>query len=438
MMIRHQNLVVGSSRWRHPILIVLPAAAAFITYLSMYAFRKPFTAATFDGLYLWGIPYKIVLILSQLIGYTISKYLGIKFIAELPAAGRINFLIGLMAFALLTLFLFGIVGFPYNWILMLLNGLPLGMIWGVVFSFLEGRRTTELLGAVMASSFILSSGLVKSAGSWLLISGHIAENWMPFLTALFFLPVLIIGIFLLKNIHPPDEEDMRCRTERLPMNFTDRQYFYKTFAPGIVLSVLLYVALTIFRDLRDNFAVEFWNSIGLDHIPSLLTFSELPTAFLVLIVIASMIAIRNNRRAFYGSLLIAALSGFFLVLITWLFNLEIMSGLIWMILSGALMYMPYIAYHTLYFERWIAYFRFKGNAGFLMYTADAAGYLGSTIILIFKSFASPDVSWVMFLKNAATYAGLSILVLSILAIVYFRKIEIHPALFKLNDNDQKI
>jgi hypothetical protein len=151
-----------------------------------------------------------------------------------------------------------------------------------------------------------------------------------------------------------------------------------------------------------------------------------------------MIAIRNNRRAFYGSLLIAALSGFFLVLITWLFNLEIMSGLIWMILSGALMYMPYIAYHTLYFERWIAYFRFKGNAGFLMYTADAAGYLGSTIILIFKSFASPDVSWVMFLKNAATYAGLSILVLSILAIVYFRKIEIHPALFKLNDNDQKI
>ena len=33
--------------------------AAFITYLSMYAFRKPFTAATFDQLSLWGISEKI-------------------------------------------------------------------------------------------------------------------------------------------------------------------------------------------------------------------------------------------------------------------------------------------------------------------------------------------------------------------------------------------
>ena len=56
------------------------AAAAFITYLSMYAFRKPFTAATYDGLSLWGVDYKILLIITQLIGYTISKYIGIKYV----------------------------------------------------------------------------------------------------------------------------------------------------------------------------------------------------------------------------------------------------------------------------------------------------------------------------------------------------------------------
>ena len=72
------------------------AAAAFITYLSMYAFRKPFTAATYDGLSLWGLDYKILLIITQLIGYTISKYVGIKLISELHAGNRIRMLIMLM------------------------------------------------------------------------------------------------------------------------------------------------------------------------------------------------------------------------------------------------------------------------------------------------------------------------------------------------------
>ena len=54
--------------------VIFAALAAFITYLSMYAFRKPFSAGTFDGLSIWGIDYKILLIISQLVGYTLSKY----------------------------------------------------------------------------------------------------------------------------------------------------------------------------------------------------------------------------------------------------------------------------------------------------------------------------------------------------------------------------
>ncbi|MFY0253367.1 DUF5690 family protein [Chitinophaga sp. 30R24] len=42
------------------------------------------------------------------------------------------------------------------------NGPPLRMIWGLVFSYLEGRRSTELMGAVLSISFIFSSGFVKS------------------------------------------------------------------------------------------------------------------------------------------------------------------------------------------------------------------------------------------------------------------------------------
>ena len=51
---------------------------------------------------------------------------------------------------------------------MFLNGLPLGMIWGLVFGYMEGRRVSEVLGAILCASFILSSGVVKSVGAWLM------------------------------------------------------------------------------------------------------------------------------------------------------------------------------------------------------------------------------------------------------------------------------
>ena len=200
--------------------ILNASVATFVTYLCMYAFRKPFTAATFNGLKLWGFDYKILLIIAQLIGYTLSKSLGIKIIAELRQENRLKTLIILMGIALISLFLFALVPFPYNLLFMFLNGIPLGMIWGVVFGFIEGRRSTELLGAIMASSFIVSSGLVKSSGRLVLENIVNNEMWMPFITALIYTPVLLFGIYLLSRIKAPGDDDKLLRTARIPMNAT--------------------------------------------------------------------------------------------------------------------------------------------------------------------------------------------------------------------------
>ena len=399
------------------------AAAAFITYLSMYAFRKPFTAATYDGLSLWGVDYKILLIITQLIGYTISKYIGIKYVSELHAGNRTSMLIMLMGFAWVSLFFFAITPFPYNLPFMFLNGLPLGMIWGVVFGFLEGRKSTELLGAVMASSFIVSSGLVKGVGKILLDRFHVPELWMPFVAGLVFLPLLVLGIWMLNKIPAPDDEDKNLRTERVPMKSAERMVFVKRFAPGILFSILIYVGLTIFRDMRDNFAVEFWNALGYSTMPELLVFSEIPIAVAVLIIISCMILIRNNRIAFYSNHLITFFCGLLLVISTFLFISKLMDPVLWMIVAGFSMYLPYIAIHTMYFERWIAHFRYKSNIGFMMSMADAAGYLGSTIILLVKNFATPNVSWVDFFMVSAIVIGLAMAVFAVAAIYFFKRLE---------------
>jgi hypothetical protein len=389
----------------------------------MYAFRKPFTASTFNGLKLWGFDYKILLIIAQLIGYTLSKSLGIKIIAELKHENRLKTLIALMGIAMISLLLFAIVPFPYNIVFMFLNGIPLGMIWGVVFGFIEGRKSTELLGAIMASSFIISSGLVKSSGRLVLENVFSNEMWMPFITALIYTPILLFGIYLLSRIKPPDSEDRLNRTERIPMNASERRNFIIRFAPGIVFSILIYVFLTIFRDMRDNFAIEFWLSLGYSQTPELLAFSEFPIAIVVMAIIASMILIKNNKIAFHSNNVIAFFCGILLIVATVLFYFQIINGIIWMMLAGFFMYLPYIGFHTLYFERWIAHFKYKSNAGFLMSMADTAGYLGSTIILLVKNFATPKVSWVDFFEVSAIVVGFSIILLSFLNYRYFLLLE---------------
>jgi len=400
--------------------VIKAAAAVFITYLSMYAFRKPFTSAQYADYILWGIDYKIILIIAQLVGYTLSKYFGIKIISELSASKRTITLIFLMAFSWIALLFFGIVPAPYNLPFMFLNGLPLGMIWGVVFSYIEGRRHTELLGVAMASSFIISSGIVKGVGSYLLINLQVSEMWMPFFTGLLFLPVLFLGIYLLHSLGNPDEVDVLARTERKPMDAAERKAFFKRFAPGIIFSIIIYVCLTIFRDLRDNFAVEFWKSFGIENIPSLLVLSELPIAIFVILIIGSMIFIKNNKRAFFFNFYILLFGGVLLLLSTILFSNDLLSPTVWMILVGFSMYLPYIAFHALFFERWIAYFKIKSNIGYLMYIVDAAGYLGSTLVLLFKNFSNVDYSWVAFFIVTAFVTSILIILLTIANYFYFK------------------
>lgn len=397
--------------------------AAFITYCCMYAFRKPFTAATYEGLTIWGLDMKIILISSQVLGYMLSKFIGIYVVSSMSPSNRIKNILLLLGIAWLALLAFAIVPIRFTWIIMFINGLPLGMIWGLVFSFLEGRRNTELLGAGMSASFIVSSGLVKYAGRTLIESFSVPEIWMPFITGSVFIPLLFLGIFMLRKISPPDKEDIESRSERHPMTGTDRIRFVNTFTFGIIYTVIIYIALSIYRDLRDNFAVEVWEQLGFAGNNSILFTAEIPISVAVLIITALMVLIRNNSIAFYSTLAMIAGGGILLVSITYLFVNKLISPAFWMILTGFGLYLSYVSYHTMLFERWIAIFRIKSNIGFLMYIADSFGYLGSVLVLFGKNFLKVEIDWLSFMVNIAYVAGILIFFLSVISIIYFRRKE---------------
>ncbi len=162
---QRKTVAFGSKKKLSDLLFIFYAGgAAVVSYSLVYALRKPFTAATFDGMELFGMDYKIATSIIQIFGYMVSKFIGIKLISELKREGRLKFIL-VSIFAELSLVLFlDACPRPFNVLALFFNGLSLGCMWGVIFSFLEGRRVTDLLASLFGLSIAVSSGTAKSIG----------------------------------------------------------------------------------------------------------------------------------------------------------------------------------------------------------------------------------------------------------------------------------
>ena len=391
--------------------------AAFGTYFCMYAFRKPFAVATFEGLMFFGVNYKILLVISQVLGYALSKFVGIKVISELRSNQRLLYLISLIGLAEMALFFFAWVPTPYNMIFMFLNGVPLGMIWGIVFSYVEGRRFTDILGIALCASFIVSSGVVKSVGLFVMDYFAVSEFWMPAVTGAIFLVPLLFFSLLLQQVPPPTKEDKAQRMERIPMTKEDRKKIIRNFFFPLFIIIFFYTLLTAFRDFRDNFARELWDSIGYQGDATVFSTSEIIIAVVVLLIIGSIFYIKDNLRALLTYHWLLVLGTMVLGIATLLFQLGLLNPFVWMVCTGFGLYICYVPFNGLFFDRFIAVFRIRGNSGFLIYVADAFGYVGSVGALLYKNFGQADLSWLNFFIYG-TYAvalfGLGITIVSFL------------------------
>ncbi len=381
--------------------------AAFSAYFCMYGFRKPFAAATFAGDGAWGLDLKATLVLSQVVGYTLSKFLGVKLVTELSPRRRAAALVGLIAFAELALLAFGLVPAAWRPVAIFFNGLPLGAVWGLVFGFLEGRRTSEILGAGLSASYIVASGAVKSVGAWLLTQG-VSEALMPFTTGLIFVLPFLGAVWLLRQLPAPDPADIASRTAREPMDGPRRRAFFRRFGPGLVVLTGLYAFLTAYRDFRDNFAAEIWQAVGRSgepglvtaaKLPALFTASEVPVAFAVLLGLALLYRIRDNRRAFFAVHAVMAGGTALIGVATLLFDLGLLPPLAWMILIGTGLYLAYVPYGCMLFDRLIAASGAVGTAVFMIYVTDAFGYAGSIAVLLYKMLGQAELSWLEFFRG---------------------------------------
>lgn len=421
-MITNALLIESKVSSRKQIVVSLYAAlVTFLAYTSVYAFRKPFTVATFDGIEYWNIPYQSLLIIAQGIGYMLSKFYGIKFIAELNRYGRWKTMVVLILISWLALLGFALTPAPYGIIFLLINGFPLGFFWGIVFSYVEGRRATDIIGSAMAVSFIFAGGFTRSVAKWLMVDWSVSEQWMPFITGLIFCVPLAIFIVLLERIPAPDSADVLERTERAPMKADARKRFLKKFGVGVLAITIAYLFLTLMRDIRDNFMANIWTELGYGSDYSIFTVTESRTSVIVLVMMSFLVMVRKNFQAFRVIHLLIALGLLVAGISSGLFLSGYMSGVIWMQMVSLGLYMAYIPFNCIFFERLIAAFKIKGNVGFLIYFADAFGYLASTIIMCSKALLNIELNWSRMYSELTIVASVIGLIAVLFSLAYFRK-----------------
>lgn len=407
---------------KHPAFLPFFAGfAAFFTYLLFYPFRRAYTAATYSDIFYWGVNYKILLITAQVLGFAVSKGIGVKVVSEMKPQNRAKNLLIIIGLSLLCYLCFAITPAPYNLFFMFLASLPLGMVYGVMLGFLEGRKITDFLVAVLTSSFIMGSGFAKSIGKFVMDSLGVTQFWMPFVAASIMLIPFAVCVGLMSMIPPPSQADIDLRTERKPMMKADRKAFVGEFSLGIFLFIVSYVVLTAFREFRDNFTPELWKALGVENNSSIFTQTEIPIAVIVLLTMAAMRWVQDNYKAFRIIQFITLGGGFLIGISTFLFQQNLLSPFWWLTILGLGVYFSYSMCNSLYFERMIAAFKKSGTVGFLITLADYYAYLGSILVLFYKNFFQKSINYLEFFIYLSYIIAAIYICLIAVSMVYFKK-----------------
>lgn len=404
------------------LFVLWAGGTALLSYSLVYALRKPFMAAEFEGLQVYGMDYKIAVSIIQLLGYVSAKLLGIKYISELRPEGRLKFIIGSAALSEISLIAFGVLPIPYNIVALYFNGLSLGCMWGVIFSFLEGRRTTDILASIMGVSMALSSGVAKSLGLYALNQLHVSEFWMPALIGAAAFPLLCFTGWMMTRFPRPTEADIASRSERVTLNGHQRWALFRRFMPLLILLFGANLLLTVQRDIKEDFIVciidvQTISSWAFAQIDSIATF--------VLLAVFALLATTYNHLKVLCMLLILSTFGMgTLAFLGATEGNEHIPTTIWLFLQSLCLDIAYLSFQTIFFERFIACFKIKGNVGFFIITIDFVGYLGTLGLLLFKEFCASHIDWTSFYNHMSLFIGVACclsFIASLIYMIYARK-----------------
>lgn len=405
------------------LLILWAGGAALLSYSLVYALRKPYTAAAFEGLTFLGSDYKVAVTTIQILGYVISKFFGIKLISELKRENRFRFFVASAVMAEAALVGFGLLPMPYNVIAMFVNGLSLGCMWGVIFSFIEGRKVTDILASLLGVSMVFSSGFAKSFGLFAMNDLHIDQFWMPAVIGGCALPVLVFMGYMLKRLPRPTAEDIALRNERVTLDGKGRKALFLKYAPILTLLFFGNFMLLVLRDIKEDFLVNILDMSG----QSSWMFARVDTivTLVILGIFALFIFFRSNIKAIMGLMALVLAGCLTLTYVSFNYNTLDLQPVTWLFIISLSLYIAYLTFQTIFFDRFIACFRIKGNVGFFIAMIDFIGYIGTVTLLFTKESLNIETDWFALFNHMACFVGATCTVLFLVAAVLIYKRYMH-------------
>ena len=401
------------------LFILWAGGAALLSYSLVYALRKPFTAASFENAEFFDLDYKVVVTISQILGYVISKFIGIKLISELKAEERFKFILTSVLLAEASLILFGLLSTPFNVAAMFLNGLSLGCMWGVIFSFIEGRRVTDILASLLGVSMVVSSGTAKSVGLYVMNHLHVSEFWMPALIGAVALPLLLLLGWALNRLPKPTQEDIAMKSERETLNGRQRRELFKSYMPFLSMLFVANIAIVVLRDIKEDFLVNIIDVSS--YSPWLFAQIDSIVTLIILGIFGLMVFVKDNLKAL-SVLFVLIMSGMVVMSVVSFGQEQFrLSPVAWLFIQSLCLYITYLTFQTIFFDRFIACFRIRGNVGFFIVTTDFLGYTGTVVVLVLKEFCNPNIDWALFYNQLAGYVGIFCCILFACSFVYLHQ-----------------
>eukprot|EP00045_Choanoeca_perplexa_P005507 m.46603 g.46603 ORF g.46603 m.46603 type:complete len:443 (-) comp13159_c0_seq1:8-1336(-) len=367
---------------------------------------------------------KVWISIASTVGYALSKIPAYSIVSTMPREKRKRWIILLiLSMLVLSLGFYAILPHFAQPIGVFLGALPASWVFGIMFTYLEGRRSTEITSGMLNFFIILGGALARAVGSAILDA--LPSNlhaWMPLITAGIGLPIAIVCVFLLDAVPQPTLADVRERAVRRPMPAAERGAFLKRFWPGLALLSLNYMLMVTFRSFRDYFCANVYKDMLHRDVTSMdYILADWPAGAVACSMMMGVAAVRDNRKGVQAMHVMMVLGAVILAAITVLFQIHYLSGEVSIICIGIGLYVAWLPSQAILFDRILSASDTPGTSVFLIFATDFLGYVGTLALLIYKSFADIGSVTDLFLYTSLGLAG-SVLLLSVGSVIYFNRV----------------
>lgn len=361
--------------------------SAFGFYSSIYFIKVCVFAARWSGHTWFDMDYKTALAIAQSTGYLVGK---LPAALLTPKLGQTQLLWGVLVVvwcAGILVLALGVLPSAFGPPCLFLASACLASAWSLMMRFIEGRALTDAIVAVVSLSWIGVSGVVKTVGVQLVLSG-LPERAMVVACACFGLVSGTSFALAMASRPPPSALDERVRGARRAMRSIRREglLLLSRHGPGIALTTCAYMLCGTLRVYRDFFMPELFAEAGLQGHPASFALSEGCIALLVIVTVGSFARIGDNRLA-YNVILVTATCGVLLVLAATLaWRHGVLGGLGWITAVGAGVFLMYMPIGCSFYDRLLGAACEQLTTTLLSVIQDASTTAGAAALLLYKEY----------------------------------------------------